>query len=308
MGMKLFTNEFEEIKYPVNNAVLKANGIANISSRKILQTDAEFLNEIIPELRNNTLIDGGHYQLYQQNNKIIHKPNYLTKTAFTLAVALLKRAKEQNINAAPGFLINDLGLDDKARQFFKNHVSLHPEYVNILHYSGLAQNEILFFYESNLRNRATKKIIKSGLKKGIVKEESSILFVPELSESQKKATFLNQIGYNPASNSQSSLPIPFCRAIMSQKLSDSTKPGYTNYINILTENEYKCLGEFANLYHLFGGAFPVVNIVISNFELSDTTPTENNGLKRGRYSKSYYIDTETGYFAKIQKYIPEQEL
>ena len=266
---------------------------------KLLDTTDELISLISVELLDNTLIDGGHYPLEQKGNTIIHKPNKLTVLAFELAVKLFKMVQAQNLNVSLGFLINDMGLDSDARYAFKDEIILHPRYSSILQNNNLTIRDITaVFYESNLRNRSSRLILKKGIKKDLVKEFESLLYMPDMSDASKEADFSNYLGHKSGS-----LLIPFCRAIMAQKLADSESMGFKKIINLLTEHEFKCLGEFAKVYHLFGGENNVVNVLLSPFELTEKKMATYNNFQFSSRSDVYFFNNDVHkYFIQIQKY------
>lgn len=271
----------------------------------MLKSSDDLISSIIDEIEDNTLIDGGHYSLEQNGEYIIHKPTFLTTLAFEISIKTYRQAISQNKNVALGFLVNDLGLNPESREEIKKETTLHPEYINLLEKNNLNINDInIVFFESNLRNRSAKQVLRNGIKLGMVKEHETLLYVPDLSEKEKAPSFANQVGHKPEEETNNPFVkfIPFCRAIMAQKLSDSEYKGYNKTINFITEHEFKCIGEFAKVYHVMGGANPVVNIVLSGYELFDVA--ENFYYKNifRHTGKGYFLNSKRQCFVQIQKY------
>jgi len=271
----------------------------NANNINLFDTTDELLSHISADLSDHTLIDGGHYPLEQEDDNIIHKPNKLTVFAFELAVKFFKAAQNLRIKTSLGFLINDMGLDTDARNAFKNEITLHPLYLSILQNNNLTVNDIApVFFESNLRNRSSRQILRKGFKSGIVKAFESLLYMPDMSDTVKEADFSNYLGQQSGS-----LLIPFCRAIIAQKLADAESMGFKKVINLLTEHEFKCLGEFAKVYHFFGGENDVLNVLLSPFEL---TQKQNVKYHHSQFSSSadvYFLNNDAHkYFMQIQKY------
>lgn len=283
------------------NNFLQYDSDAALNVRK-LDTQHDLLNILATELSTNILIDGGHYPLEQHNYQIVHKPNPLTLFVFDLAVKLFIKAREMNLNPCLSFFYNDMGLDEECRCFLKEKAILHPDYELILKNNGTSLNAIsVFFYESNLRNRAGRLILKKGVKSNLIATQGQLLYVPSMSDSETAPSFANQVGLK-SEHSHARYMIPFCRAIMAQKLKDSEKKGREKIINIITEQEFKCLGEFVRLYHLIGGDCRLVNVLASYLELGNKEKTKyNNGLYTSR-ATAYYLSDENNCFIQIQKY------
>jgi len=293
-----FTHLFKDIKSEEFNPGF-AEALGNDNKPLLLENTDALIAVLSDELSDNVLIDGGHYPLEQKGHTIIHKPNYLTALVFEVAIKLYKIALERNIKASLGFLINDLGLDKDMRCSFKNEIILHPFYLKLLQKNNLNIDDIThLFFESNLRNRAAKQILKNGIKSGMLKNAASLIYAPEISDTIKEPDFSNYLGHKTKS-----LLIPFCRAIMAQKLVDSENLGFSKTINFLTENEFKCLGEFVKVYHIFDGKNNVANVLFSPFELT--------GKQLHSYCNSQWLcqfdiyllqNRLNKFFVQIQKY------
>ena len=298
-----YTHQFEQI-IPEGVTPAFIGELVDKNKIKLLENQDDLFSIIADELSDDILIDGGHYILEQKGQNIIHKPNYLTAFVFEVAVKLYKIALKKNKKASLGFLINDLGLDNEARQFFKNEIVLHPYYLNILKNDNLDINDIkAFFFESNLRNRAARQILKNGIRKGLVKDYESLLYIPDISDTDKDPDFSNYLGHKLTEKSTKNMLVPFCRAIMTQKISDTESLGYKKTINLLTEHEFKCLGEFAKVYHLFGGQNNVVNVLFSTFELAERQLVIYNNAQCSSQSFVYFLRNRNyGFFVQIQKY------
>jgi len=294
-----YTHLFEHIEYD-DRALDFVEALVNTNTPTSLENTDDLLSIISDELSDNILIDGGHYPLEQKGYTIIHKPNHLTALVFEVAIKLFKTAQNQNIKASLGFLINDLGLDSEMRKNFKNEIILHPYYLELLKKNNLNINDItIIFFESNLRNRAARQILKNGIRSGLVKDYESILYIPDISDTNKAPDFGNYLGHKTGK-----LLIPFCRAIMAQKLTDSENLGYKKTINFLTEHEFKCLGEFAKVYHLFGGRNDVVNVLFSPLELTGKQNQFYCNSQCSCQSDVYLLKNLLNkFFVQVQKYM-----
>lgn len=262
---------------------------------KIIHSLDKLAEYLLSEIDEKTIIDGGHYSLIQEKSKIIHQPTSLTILMFHLTILLFLKSlgKQKKINI--GFLINDIGLTLEARKEIKKDFVIHHDYINILKKYNLTINNITeLFFESNLRNRAARLILKAGEKSSDVKESDKILFV----DSKEQPDFQNQMGYK-----KDNRLIPFCRAIMAQKLKDEESAGYSKAINLITENEFKCTGEFAKIYQILGGKMPVVNIVFSDFEITNKERDEYNYDKCFYEQEVFLLNSDKKCFIEIQKYL-----
>jgi len=297
------THLFEQIIPEVGTSAF-IEEFVNTNKIKSLESADVLLSIIVDELSEETLIDGGHYPIEQKGYTIIHKPNYLTAFVFEVAIKLYKMAQTRNVKASLGFLINDLGIDSEMRDSYKKEMILHPYYIDLLKkYDLTISNITRVFYESNLRNRASRQILKNGIKRGLIKECDTLLFVPDILDTNKEPNFSNYLGHKITDKSSESMLIPFCRAIMAQKLLDTENLGFKKTINFLTEHEFKCLGEFAKIYHLFGGKNNVVNVLFSPFELTEKKHQLYNNSQCANHAEVYFLkNANNRFFVQIQKY------
>ena len=90
---------------------------------------------------------------------------------------------------------------------------------------------------------------------------------------------------------------------MAQKITDTENAGFMKTINFLTEHEFKCLGEFAKVYHLFGGKNNVVNVLFSPFELTEKQHAKYNNSLCSSQSEVFLLKKNIPFFVQIQKYI-----
>jgi hypothetical protein len=293
-----YTHIFEPIKSEEGTTSF-IDEIAIAQKLRLLENTDDLIALISGELSDNVIIDGGHYPLEQKGDTVIHKPNYLTSLVFEVAVKLYKWAQSHHIKASLGFLINDLGLDADMRTNIKKEFVLHPVYLDILNKYNFEIHDITcVIYESQLRNRAARLILKNGLQNNLVKECETLLYAPDTSDTNKEPDFNNYLGHKAGG-----LLIPFCRAIMAQKLSDAENRGFLKAITFLTEHEFKCLGEFAKVYHLFGGRNNVVNVLFSPFELADRPAVKYNNAQCVTTADVYFLkNKDNRSFVQIQKY------
>lgn len=251
------------------------------------------------------IIDGGHYQIQQTNSQIIHAADYLTYSAFSLALMLHQKCLSKSFCSELSFLINDLGITSDFRNILKEDFTIHPEYSAVLDKANQRLRTDLLFFESSLRNRAARNILKRGIKMNYVKIKNDVLYVPEIS-SHTKMSFSNEVGYRNSENLKDRTPIPYCRAIMTQKLLDLDSKFKTDLVHLyfLTEKEFKCLGNFANLYHFLGGKNDVLIAILSNYEmppepLEETVKT--NSLSPVTFTVKAY--SKLRFFVNIKQYV-----
>lgn len=300
MNYTHFFNDIQSEKWNYNFS----NVLINEGHVKSLRTQSDLFSLVSEKLTDKILIDGGHYPLEQHGKQIYHKPNTLTSFVFDFAVKIYISALKKNLNPSLAFLINDMGLDNNGRLFIKKEFRLHPAYKEILNYNGLDFSDIsLVFFESNLRNRSSKFILKNGLKRGFVKENETLLYVPDISDTNKEASFANFVGCKKITKTGVHY-VPFCRGIMAQKFLISEAGGYNQIISLITENEFKCFGEFAKVYHVFGGTCKVLNILFSKLELTDKIEHTYNNKQHQSSSQVYYLNSDPKYFVQIQNYEP----
>jgi hypothetical protein len=203
-----------------------------------------------------TVIEGGHYLLEQEEDgKVIHLLNPESTATFEAAVQLYSKAKKQGKEVALSFLVGDLSVSPQARQEFNRDFRLPPEYIDILNKYDVSHNEIIFFYESRLRNRGDNRL-KTGLKRGAVIEScSSLRLNPEI------FGVADQVSNIAHENK----PVPNCRMLLAQELQDKELLGFKKAINFCNEDVYNCRGRYSIVYHtLLDGRMDIINIYFNN--------------------------------------------
>ena len=112
-----------------------------------------------------TIITGGHFML---GGDYLKNLNYGTINCFDQAAKTYKTAKEKNVKVALGILINDMGAvcDSKKKTCFlnsqlqKNNFLLPLPYMEILKKYSINENEVIIYWEKNLRNIGKKELHK----------------------------------------------------------------------------------------------------------------------------------------------------
>jgi hypothetical protein len=160
---------------------------------KILEKSSVFLKE-------NCIITGGHFRMYFSDEKALPVLNEGTIQSFEYAVRLFLLAKEGNLKAEIGILINDMGYsceEDicriKTPETMRKDYELPDQYRKILTKNRLENYPVKIFWEKHIRNRGKKwliKLLKDGSKKCENYKPGRLDFCRRIEE-EKDAIFLN---------------------------------------------------------------------------------------------------------------------
>lgn len=130
-----------------------SNAEYKTTKENLEKTIEQIVDDLLPNITDNTIIDGGNFQIRNE----IYKTHYLATATFQTAALLYKKSKEQYKEVELSFLIDNFGI---RKQTFK----LPKEYLEILKKHTIKSEEIIYFKESHLRNRATR-LIKNNINK-----------------------------------------------------------------------------------------------------------------------------------------------
>lgn len=223
----------------------------------------EVITQMLPKVVDGTVIEGGHYPLEQsKNGDVIHKINEASSATFAAAVKLFSSARDSDIHVSLSFLIADLAVEASLRQKFNDSFRLPAVYGGSLLRYRIKEEDIIFFYESTLRNRAqrfTKASLQSGdavIKDGVCRL-SVDMFGPYSDD---------EIANRPKDAPRR---VPNCRMILAQQLKDKEelkdsngqKLSFVKAIGFLNPDVYRCEGAFADVYRqLYKGKMDVVTV------------------------------------------------
>lgn len=210
------------------------------------------VEKLLPEAVDKTIIEGGHYLLEERGDgKVEHLINPESTLTFEAAVRLYKKAKDGEREVALSFLVGDLAVAPERRREHNQNFQLDTDYVEILRRYGVGQDEVIFFYESRLRNRGDNKI-KRGIKKGkVIEWLGSYRLNPDV------FGIADQISNSPFMKR----PVPNCRMLLAQELQDKEMMGFEKAINICNSDVYNCRGKYSRVYHtLLEGKMEVINV------------------------------------------------
>ncbi len=204
------------------------------------------------DLIDRTIIEGGHYIIRYEGNHLVHYVDSVSLLTFCAAVALYSKSKTLLKKTGFSFLVSDLGVPAEERRQFDASFHLPRAYTTTLSDYGLKDEEILFFYESTLRNRA-QRTLKVSVKKGDVVEADDSYRVSV----QRFGVFSDDV----VSNHTESLErrVPNCRMILAQQLKDKEGCGFKRAVGFYNHEAYLCNGSFAQVYkNIFFGGMGVV--------------------------------------------------
>ena len=223
-----------------------------------LENSIEILvRDLLPHVADRTIIDGGNFQIRDGN----YKTHYISTATFRAAVKLYKRVKDENKagklkrRVALAFLIDDFSI--KIAGF-----KLPDEYEQILNRHGIRHNEILYFRESNLKNRCRNTMMRLLAKTG------GEAFSKEMDFSKNRdAIFLECEAKSPEKrvlvgtiHREAEAPTPFGAMLLAQRPLDIEKRGYRLAINFMHTGSYEDkAGKFVDVYYELGGRMKVIN-------------------------------------------------
>jgi len=212
----------------------------------------QLTNELLREVIDGTVIEGGHYYLHAENNGTVTPDITLeSKLTFEAAVLLYSVSADLGFEVALSFLVDDFPVPSVYRQKHNAQFRLAPEYEDILLRHRIDPGIVLFFFESRLRNRANNRI-RSAVKKGkVINTGVQFQLNPD------KLGITDRI----SSINMASRPVPNCRMILGQELQDKELLGFNKSINFCNSDVYACRGRYAAVYHtLLEGKMDVVNV------------------------------------------------
>ncbi|MBU4308847.1 MAG: hypothetical protein KJ566_03585 [Nanoarchaeota archaeon] len=214
----------------------------------------EIIKKMLLEVVEKTIIEGGHYLITKEKEKIIQELNKESTFTFKLACSLVKESRKIGKKVSLSFLVEDLSISPDKRQEFNKNFKLPKEYMDILKENSISEKEIIFFYESRLRNRADNKIKKAVKKKKVLLRNNAFKLNPEIFGSME---ILSNI------SCENKKPVPNCRMLLAQELQDKEIMGFAKSINFCNSNVYKCKRKYTKVYQtLLEGKMDVVNIFL----------------------------------------------
>jgi len=213
------------------------------------QAISDLVNEFLPSVVSGTIVEGGNFQIRDGRYQV----HPLCVSTFKAAVQLVSRVKEAGKGEKDmskvrlGFLVDNFSIRGKEFRF-------PDEYYSLLEKYNLGFREVALFWESNLRNRAKNSIIKCV-------EEGSIAL--DGGSKGKKCFLTMDDSKLKVANLHDDLkiPTPVGRSLLAQKLLDCENAGYRMAISFMHEGSYEVKDcSFVDVFHLFGGTIPVVNV------------------------------------------------
>jgi len=118
-------------------------------------------------LKDNCIITGGHFRIFFNKNGRSESLNKGTLKSFEAAVRLFKLARKKGLSSDLGILINDMGsaCDEKGcpvrpLSFSRDDYILPGSYIDILSSYGIAQKEVIIYWEKHIRNKSKKAFLK----------------------------------------------------------------------------------------------------------------------------------------------------
>jgi hypothetical protein len=200
------------------------------------------------DIKDGCLITGGHFMLTSAG------PHLNEGTIDSFSKAVFHYAHNRHKKAALGLLINDIGAvcsptsctiapEDVSKTEFR----LPSEYVGILQEAGVAEKELIIFWEKHMRNRGKKalhKLLSHNSGKIVETEEGYIYQCP--------TSRVNIILTRRSPNDKYGTPA--CPLIMSAYFLENKKLGFTSSLNFYYVGEDNELN-VANHYVIEKGRF-----------------------------------------------------
>ncbi len=198
--------------------------------------------QIAPFLGPRTLIDCGHFLLeVDAHGHITNGPDAITAFGFELGIRLYRSACDVPAAAeghALSFLVGDFAYPPALRTQAKQLFRLPRVYQLLLKDAGIHEEELLLFYESQLRNRAIRR-------SKTFHKQKMFLQVQDVFRLRPETTGLADV----VGKVQGNVCLPFCRFILAQKLADEEAMRYRRVVNIYDERMYMCRGNFVPMYY-----------------------------------------------------------
>ncbi len=233
---------------------------------------SEILKKAENLLKNKTIVTGGHFRIFFNENRLIENLNAGTIVSFRLAVELFLITREKDLDVSLGLLVNDMGssCDEDGcilggLKFSREDYELPAEYLEILKSSGLEPEVVNIFWEKHVRNRGKKELLKLIKKNSpdLIRETGGI-YIRD-SDGYEKIILTRTLGKDKYGTPACPLIMGGLNIMNSKEYENSINFYYTGNDNLDNIPNPHVIEKGRRVAELFGAKIDVNNIYFNRF-------------------------------------------